>query len=988
LPSVARRAATIRASEDVTALRLGKEDLERLFQEMRGLRGWFEMYARTRVLGGFLKKTTAFRRLSPAVIHEIAEALVEVEVEKGEAVIREGDPPGPMFIIERGKLRVVKWAGTEKARTLAYLRDGDFVGELSVLKGAPRSATVEALAPCTLLALEPAPFRALLETSPEFRRAVEERVASFNPDQEARLPLDFTEEMLPAQALVQATAAPPATIGEATERALRPGPSAPATPAAPVAAPAPEAAPATAREPPPAQATPTEEHPFASAEGHFKKRKARRRFPFIYQVDEMDCGVACLAMICRHHGRRVSLARIRQLAHTATDGTSLANICRAAEELGLAARTARVALRTLDKMPLPAILHWEQAHWVVLVDVARDHVRIADPAVGDHWVPRAELEKKWSGYAGLFDFTEAFRAGPDTATGLGWILPYFAPYKGVLAQALVLAVVAALLTMLVPVLTQVVVDHVVIDGAVGLLGTVIIAMGATFVTLTTARLIEGWLLAFVAVRIDAAALDFITRKLLALPMSFFQARRTGDIQRRLDGVRHIRELLVSHGIQAILAVVQLAVALALMMAYSPKLTGVYAAVLPLYVGLMFFSARYLTPLFDKLEEMHGKYRSDQLDAIKGIEAVKSAGAESSFRTDLLERFLGAAKGQFKADYAVLAYQGAISAVEFLSQVLFLWIGALLVMKGEMTLGGLIAFASFVAMANAPLGKVLSLWDRLQVAKVLLNRLSDIFENEPEQGRDRSRLLPVKTMSGAIELRNVSFRYGGPESPAIVKAVSLAVPAGKTIALVGRSGSGKTTLVKLLAGLLEPTEGTILFDGVDQKTLNYRDLRRHIGFVLQENHMFSGTILENIAFGVDTDLERAIAAAKAANAHDFIQRLPLGYETRIGESGIGLSGGQRQRIAIARAIYRRPAIIIFDEATSALDTESERVIQDNMKTLLTGRTAFLIAHRLSTVRDADRIIVLEKGEIIEQGSHDELMDRRGIYFYLVSRQVAE
>jgi ABC-type bacteriocin/lantibiotic exporter with double-glycine peptidase domain len=291
------------------------------------------------------------------------------------------------------------------------------------------------------------------------------------------------------------------------------------------------------------------------------------------------------------------------------------------------------------------------------------------------------------------------------------------------------------------------------------------------------------------------------------------------------------------------------------------------------------------------------------------------------------------------------------------------------------------------MANGPLTTILNLWDNFQLASVLLGRLDDVFQQEPEQGRDRSRLAPVRTLEGRISLRSVGFRYGGPESPAILDGITLDVPAGRMVAIVGRSGCGKTTLVKCLAGLLEPTDGTILYDGVDLKTLNYRDLRRQIGFVLQENHLFDDSIARNIAFGEDEpDMDRVMWASRVANAHEFIERLPLGYETKVGESGLAVSGGQRQRIAIARAVYHQPPVLIMDEATSSLDTESERAVKENIDRLLQGRTSFVIAHRLSTVRDADLIMVLEKGRLVEHGSHDDLMKRQGLYFYLVSQQL--
>jgi ATP-binding cassette subfamily B protein len=937
--------ATVRATTDVTALRFERKALEGLLRERPALKAWMDARARRRLLEGFLRAGSALEKLPAPIIKELASALVPVSIQKGEVVIRQGDPPGPLYIVESGRLKV-EHLGDGDPRTLAYLREGDVVGEMSLLKSMPRSASVIALGPSRLLALEVGPFRALLER-PEFRRAIEERIASFDSD-EARLPLDFDEENLPAQA----TSAPAVPPEEA----------------------APEAA--------------EDEHPFASPEGYFKKKKPRRWFPFVFQVDEIDCGAACIDMVCRYHGKRISPTRIRAACHTATDGTSLTGLARAATELGLAARTARVSPENTEKLPLPAILHWDGYHWVILVDVRKDEVRISNPASGDLWLPRAELEKKWDGYACLFDYTEAFEKTPESRPSYGWMLPLLRPHAGVLLETLGVAIVAALLTLLVPVLTQVVVDRVLVDQAERLLGVVMVALVATFLLLNGAKVLQGYLLAFVAVRADAAALDLVTRSLLALPASYFHTRRTGDIERRLDGIRYLRQLVVSSGVQALLATIQLVVALGLMLVYSPWLALVFLAQAPLYAGLTLYASRRLRPLMGQMEESYGKYKSDQIDAIRGFEALKAGGGEFGVREGLLARFLEMSSLQFRADRSVLYYQGAVSALTFLSSILFLWLGARMTMAGSMTLGVFMAFNALVAQANGPILLVLGLWDRVPFVHVLLDRLADVFDSEPEQGHDRSHLIPVHTLSGDVELRAVSFRYGGPESPWILRDVSLKVPAGKTIAIVGRSGSGKTTLVKLLAGLLKPTEGAILFDSIDQRTLNYRDLRRHLGYVLQENYMFSDTILKNIAFGEDADLERAVSAARAAAASEFIERLPLGYHTKIGEGGLLIAGGQKQRIAIARALYREPSVVIFDEATSALDSESERAIQENMKTLLAGKTAFIIAHRLSTVRDADRIVVLEKGSIVEQGTHDELMARRGLYFFLASRQTVE
>jgi len=428
-------------------------------------------------------------------------------------------------------------------------------------------------------------------------------------------------------------------------------------------------------------------------------------------------------------------------------------------------------------------------------------------------------------------------------------------------------------------------------------------------------------------------------------------------------------------------------ALALMTVYSPLLMLAFLATTPLYAGLMIFSVKVLRPLFANVEESQGKYSSHQIDAIKGIEAVKAAAAESAFRDTMLNEFLSVSKKMFRASFITMSYDSMLQTIGMISTAIFLWVGATQVINGSLSVGGFVAFSSLTAMAYHGIMQTLGVWDNMQFASVLLNRLNDIFEQEPEQGHDRSRLVPVHSLEGRIELRNVSFKYGGPEAPDILKNITLDLAPGRMFALVGRSGCGKTTLIKLIAGLLEPTEGTILFDNVDLKTLNYRDVRRNIGMVLQENHMFNETIARNISFGdPEPDLDRVLAAAQAAASHDFIMRLPLGYETKIGESGLSLSGGQKQRIAIARAIYNNPPVLIFDEATSALDTESERAIQDNLSRLMAGRTTIVIAHRLSTIREAHSIVVLEKGSVAEVGSHDELMNQRGLYYYLSSQQL--
>ena len=942
-----RRTATVRASGQVLALRLDRSVFDALLRVHPEVRAYFELQLKHRKLQNLFRRFPAFARLPAGATGAVMTQLQVVNVEPGELVVRQGDPPGPLYLVEEGHVRVFRQEGGRR-RYLQRLGPGDFFGEMSVFRNQPRAASVEAVSPTRLLALSDQTYRQLLREVPGFQAQMEEQIARCDYKRIASVPADFGEEILPAESAAQAKVGPEPGVAETPEGA---------------------------------------DEPFAQ-HGRFVKRARRiRRFPLVWQIDEMDCGAACLAMVCRHFGRAVSLARIRQLVHTSLDGTSLRAICQAAGELGLAARSVKASPRNLERMPLPAILHWEGNHWAVLYEVAGSSVRVADPALGLRRLTREELLAKWSGYAALFDYTDAFEQAPVAKPSLAWLWPFVRPHSGLLLQSLGLAAVVSALQMVLPVFSQVIVDRVLVERDVSLLNLLIGAMAVVMAFMIAALGAQRYLLSFAAVRVDAATLDFLTRRLLALPVGYFAARRTGDIQRRLDGVRQLRDFMVQHGVAGITAAVQILATLVLMFAYSPRLALVFLATAPLYGVLMRVSARVLRPIFDRLEEAFGKYRSYQIDAIKGIETVKALGGEDAFRALMLAQFQGVARRLFRSDFTALSYEGAIQTVTFLSVALFLWVGAHQVMAGQLTIGGLVAFNSLVALANAPIVTLLGLWDNLQRSAVLVNRLSDVFENEPEQGPDRSRLRPVRELEGHVSFRGLGFRYGGPESPAILEDIHVDIAAGQRIAVVGRSGSGKTTLARCMAGLLEPTAGTVLYDGFDLRTLNYRDLRRRIGFVLQENHLFADTIARNIAFGEDEpDMERVVWAAGVANARDFVERLPLAYETRVGETGIALSGGQRQRIAIARALYRRPPVLILDEATSALDSESERLVQENMEALLEGRTSVVIAHRLSTIRNADLILVLEKGRLVEKGTHAELLERQGLYYYLASQQL--
>lgn len=941
------RSATVRASSGLEAARLDGSVFRALVATHPEIGDAVTLALRRHTLSDFLSLHTEFADLPPPVLADLLAGLQPVEVPAGTVVIRQGDPPGPMYVVEDGRLRV-----SRGDRDIGWLGPGDPFGERALFTGEPRSATVVATADTRLLRLPPETLEELLDRHEPLRVKVARRVDQYEHRDRARVDAALAEELLPADAT-----APAAPVSE--DQVDRPPP----------------------------EETARAQGPFATPDGRFVKAPGRiRRFPMVWQVDAADCGAACLAMICRYHGRRIGLARVRELARTGVEGTSLSALAEGAEELGLAAQRVKVSSRNLDSMPLPAILHWDGNHWVVLYDVTGGRVRVADPELGHRRIDRDELDERWSGYAALLAPTAAFHEAADDQVGFPWLWSLLRPFRARLLVALVLALLVAGLQMTVPSVTQLAVDRVIPTGDTGLLTLLVIGLGAVTLASLVATLGQRFLLAWVAVQVDREGMDQVSTRMLTLPMRYFHARRTGDILRRFTGMQQIMRLGVQNGVTALTMATQFVVALVFMTVYSVTLTALYVASLPLFIALTRYANARLKPLNDMLEEAHGRYASRQIDAIRGIETVKARGAEQALRQRLVDDVDQLSQRRYRVALGVSLYQGGVRVISMVSLALFVWVGVLQVLDGALSIGGLVAFNALVVMANAPVLTLIGLYDELEVISVLLERLSDVFETEPEQ-EDQAGLQVVDSLAGQVRLSGVEFAYGGPRSPRILQGITLDVPPGTKVAIVGRSGSGKTTLVKLLAGLLEPTAGSITFDGLDQSDLDLPSLRRQIGLVLQETHLFADTITNNIAFGdPDPDPARVEWAARAANAHEFIARLPLRYETKVGETGLRLSGGQRQRIAIARAVYNRPPILLLDEATSALDTESERAVQANMSRLLAGRTSFVIAHRLSTVRNADLIVVLERGRIVEQGTHDALMERRGLYFHLSSQQL--
>ncbi len=932
------RTATVRASERVKVLWLDAFVFVSLLELHPEIREAFGDQTQIQTLHRFLRTHAAFENLSLEAATAMFPVLELVASAPGTVVVRQGDPGGAMYFVEEGRLEVSIGEDSE-SRVTGFLRTGDIFGERSLVTGEPRAATVRAISDVRLLKLDQKDFSDLSARFDGLASRVEELVTLRDAQGEARVPLDIHREILPGGL---SDIQPAETV--ATETVSTPGPVA-------------------------------------------KRASRRGRFPFVQQLDEMDCGVACLSMVAKWYRIDVSISWLRDVAKAGPAGTTLRGITEAGARIGLEIVPLKVSRDRLEGLGTPAIVHWDKNHWIVLVRVDERGVEVADPAIGVYRMSRDELLAHWDGYAAQITPTDTKPEVPGSAPNLHWLRPFLVKHRRAIVAAAVLALGAAGAEVALPLIVQGIVNSVVnrsSDSTIDLFGLGILGLA---IAGTVASLAQRLVLSGTSSVFDVETLGFVTERLLGLPMAYFESRRIGDIERRLSGAREIRRIIIQQGIETLSAALQVVVGLVIMFVISWELALIFLVLSPVYLLAMRYSTSRLRPLYAGIEENIGRYASDQIDLLKGIETVKSTGTEEGLRRRLQSGFATLMGKTSESRRVIARYGAAIQLFSLFSYGLFVFLGGLLARSGSISIGGYVAFTALVLLVTGPLVSVLDAWDDVQISAVLLNRIADVLEHEPEQGFESSELLSVPTLEGRVQLRHVSYQPPGTDEP-ILSEIELDVAPGTTVAIVGRSGSGKTTLLRLLAGLIEPTSGLIFYDRVDSKTLRYKDLRRQVGFVLQDPYVFAAPIADNIALGEERiDPDALQVAAQIADLTELVERLPLGFDTPVGDRGLPLSGGQAQRLAIARALYHQPPVLLFDEATSALDTESEAIVKRNIDRLLEGRTAFVVAHRLSTIRNADKIVVLERGRLVEQGTHDELLERRGVYFYLYSQQLS-
>jgi subfamily B ATP-binding cassette protein HlyB/CyaB len=698
---------------------------------------------------------------------------------------------------------------------------------------------------------------------------------------------------------------------------------------------------------------------------------------------QIDTGLACLVMLARFHSIAIDP---HQIAHEFKETGKLfgvTDILLAAKKLGLVTKKVKPQLARLATTPMPAIALANDGRFFIIARMDGDKVLIHDPCVErPEIISQEDLAARWAGDLLLFT-SRASLAGELAKFDFSWFVPAIVKYRKLLLEVLLVSFVLQFFGLVTPLFFQVVMDKVLVHKGFSTLDVIAFAFVVVVIFEVTLTTLRSYVFAHTTSRIDVELGAKLFRHLLNLPLGYFQARRVGDSVARVRELENIRSFLTGNAITLVLDLLFSIVFIAVMFFYSKTLTLIVLLALPSYFAISLF----ITPVLRaRLSEKFNRGAENQaflVETISGIDTVKAMAVEPQWTRKWDNQLAAYVSSGFKTATVSMLANGGITLISKLVTVATLYFGAKLVISGDLSVGQLIAFNMLSGQVMSPVMRLAQLWTDFQQTGISIQRLGDILNTRTEIANSKTSLPPIK---GQIQLDQVVFRYR-PDAAEVIRNMTLGINAGEVIGIVGRSGSGKSTVTKLMQRLYVPEKGRVLVDGMDIALADASSLRRQIGVVLQENVLFNRTIRENIAlFDPSAPLPIVMQAAKLAGAHEFISELTEGYDTMVGEHGSSLSGGQRQRIAIARALITNPRILIFDEATSALDYESERIIQHNMKAICKGRTVIIIAHRLSAVRDANRIVVMEKGQIVEQGTHSELLaNPKGLYAHLHSMQ---
>lgn len=725
---------------------------------------------------------------------------------------------------------------------------------------------------------------------------------------------------------------------------------------------------------------------------------------FTPQHDQMDCGPACLVMIARHYGKKVNIQYIREQCFISREGVSLLGISMAADKIGLETKAVKIDVNHLEQALLPCILHWNQNHFVVLYNISTSMLtkqiryKIADPGYGLISLSAEKFKQAWlaEGEKGIALFvhpTERFQeqiVSKQERQTLAYVWRYLNPYRKQVLQLFTLLFLGTLTTLVFPILTQKLIDEGVNKSNLSVIAYVLMAQLAFFLGNIVFSVCRNWIMLVMGTQINIQIISDFLKKLLQLPLNFFDTKLMGDFNQRIQDHERIEQFLTSDSLLTVFSMLTFLVFFGVLWYYDVQIVILYMTLTAVSIGwsLYWMKKRKI------LDYFRFQQRSENQEAIyeiiQGVTEMKLNQLEDFKREEweeIQQKLFVVNRRILKLDQVQLA---GFECINQFKNILVTFLAAYLVVHQKMTLGALLSVSYIIGQLNSPINQLISFFRSLQDAKLSLTRLNEVQQHPIEEQEALKPLLVSKDEKEGkcgIYLQNLSFQYEGPQSPFVLKDITLFFPQGKVTAIVGASGSGKTTLMKLLLRFYDPSEGTLYYNDQASTTLSPNSIREHCGVVMQDGYIFSDTIARNIATNDRIiDESKLASAARIANIESFIADLPLGYQTRIGAAGNGISGGQKQRILIARAVYKNPPYLFFDEATSALDAENENVIHNKLQTFFKGKTVLIIAHRLSTVKQADHIVVLQQGQCIEQGNHQTLVAQKGAYYHLVKNQL--
>jgi ATP-binding cassette subfamily B protein len=717
------------------------------------------------------------------------------------------------------------------------------------------------------------------------------------------------------------------------------------------------------------------------------------------QPDEMACGATCLSMIAKYYGRNYSIKELLQVSGTTREGANLQGLSEAAEKIGF--RTLGVKV-TYDKLvedaPLPCIAHWNQNHFVVIYKIKKNKIYIADPAHGLLVYSKEEFIKSWvsdgkdEGILLLLETTPDFFSDTfdskikEDKQSFRFLFGYLKPHHKAIFQLVIGLLAGSLLQLIFPFLTQSIIDIGVQNRDMRFIYLILFAQLMVFFGRTTIEIIRNYILMHISSRINISLVSDFFVKLMKLPISYFDTKMTGDIMQRINDNHRIEQFLTGSSLNTLFSAFNFIIFSGVLAFYSLKIFTVFLIGTLFYFLWITFFLKRRADLDYKRFNQSSQNQSKVMELINGMQEIKLHNAERQKRWQWEVLQVKLFKINLKGLSLTTAQNSGSSLINELKNIIITFLAAKLVLDGEVTLGMMLSISYITGQLNAPVMEMVGFVQHWQDAKLSLERLSEIH-NKDEEDHLNSELTNDIESNASFDFQNVSFKYEGIGNETVLKNLSVNIPANKITAIVGSSGSGKTTLMKLLLKFYESSEGTINLGNVNLKNISSKAWRDKCGVVMQEGYIFNDTIANNIAVGVDVvDKEKLKHAVFVANIKEFVDALPLGYNTKIGMEGVGISTGQKQRILIARAVYKNPDYLFFDEATSALDSNNEKIIMNNLNEFFRNKTVVVIAHRLSTVKNADQIIVLDKGCIIEKGNHTELTKLRGAYYELVKNQL--